>query len=195
MPADYRDPGTGSISIPIIVHRATSRDERIGYLFVNPGGPGNSGIAEVEGVQSGDFSGEIVERFDIVGFDTRGIGYSEPEFACGDPGEQHGLLASIEIPIDTPLEILAGEAAANLCTQSMGPVGGLLHSEYVARDMDEIRKELGADQISCLEYPTALLWGSGTQPSSPSRSGQWWSTAPATRWLKNPAPRRNKWIS
>ena len=169
VPADYRDPGTGSISIPIIVHRATSRDERIGYLFVNPGGPGKSGIAEVEGVQSGDFSGEIVERFDIVGFDPRGVGYSEPEFACGDRGEQHGLLASIEIPIDTPLEILAGEAAANLCTQSMGPVGGLLHSEYVARDMEEIRRALGAGEISYLGFgygSTLGLWYATLFPQS-----------------------------
>ena len=52
------------------------------------------------------------------------------------------------MPIDTPEEIAAGEAAANLCIQSMGPVGGLLHSEYVARDMDEIRKALGTEQIS-----------------------------------------------
>ena len=56
------------------------------------------------------------------------------------------------MPIDTPEEIAAGEAAANLCIQSMGPVGGLLHSEYVVRDMDEIRKALGAEQISYLGF-------------------------------------------
>ena len=118
----------------------------------------------------GGFSDEIVERFDIVGFDPRGVGLldelvalldkagidlnalvgggSEPEFACGDHGEQIALLASIDGDVDTPEEIALGEAAANLCIESMGPVGGLLHSEYVARDMDEIRKALGAEQVS-----------------------------------------------
>ena len=171
VPADYRDPAAGSIRIAVNVHRATAPEKRIGYLLVNPGGPGGSGLAMAFGATGvRTFSDEIVERFDILGFDPRGVGLldelvvifekagidltalvgggSEPEFACGGPGEQLALLASIDMPIDTPEEIAAGEAAANLCIQSMGPVGGRLHSEYVARDMDEIRKALGAEQIS-----------------------------------------------
>ena len=171
VPADYRDPEAGSIRIAVAVHRATSPDQRIGYLFVNPGGPGASGMAmafQAPGERA--FSEEIVERFDIVGFDPRGVGLwdelvavldkagidlnalvgggSEPEFACGDHGEQIALLASIDGDVDTHEEIALGEAAANLCIESMGPVGGLLHTAYVARDMDEIRKALGAEQVS-----------------------------------------------
>ena len=173
VPADYRDPEAGSIRIALSVHRATSPDKRIGYLFVNPGGPGSSGVDLVAGARRGNFSDEILERFDIIGFDPRGVETapkvikllkeagvdpslvswgSQIDFACGDPGEQLALLASIDMPIDTPEEIAAGEAAANLCIQSMGPVGGLVHSEYVARDMDEIRKALGAEQISYLGF-------------------------------------------
>ncbi len=148
VPADYRAPEAGSISIAVNVHRATSPEQRIGYLLVNPGGPGRGGLEMVQGTLSGEFTGDVVARFDIVGFDPRGVGLSEPEFACGDLGEQLALLASIEIPVDTPDEIAAGEAAANLCIRSMGPVGGLLHTEYVARDLDEIRQALGAEQIS-----------------------------------------------
>ena len=174
VPADYRDPEAGSIRIAVNVHRATSPDERIGYLFMNPGGPGVSGLELPYGAASGAFTDEIVERFDIVGFDPRGVGLSdklvaafdqagidfselvgggsEPEFACGGLGEQLALLGSIDGDIDTPEEIAIGEAAANLCIQSMGPVGGLLHSEYVANDMDEIRRALGAEQISYLGF-------------------------------------------
>ena len=47
VPADYRDPEAGSLSIAVNVHRATSPDQRIGYLFVNPGGPGWSGLEMV----------------------------------------------------------------------------------------------------------------------------------------------------
>ena len=73
------------------------------------------------------------------------------------------------MPIDTPEEIAAGEAAANLCIQSMGPVGALLGSAYVARDMDEIRKALGADQISYYggSYGSALgAWYATLFPES-----------------------------
>ena len=87
-----------------------------------------------------------------MGSTPRGVGASEPEFACGAPGEQLALLNSIDGDIDTPEETATGEAAANLCIESMGPVGGLLHSEYVARDMDEIRRALGAEQVSYLGY-------------------------------------------
>ena len=159
VPGDYRDPEAGSIRIAVNVHRATSPGNRIGYLFVNPGGPGVSGVKLVNGIPWGQFTDEIVAHFDIVGFDPRGVGESDPPFACGDPGEQLALLATIDGHIDTPDEIAAGEAAANLCIRSMGPVGGLLHSEYVAKDMDEIRKALGADQISYLGFSYGSVLG------------------------------------
>ena len=151
VPADYRDPDAGGIRIAVNVRRADDQDERIGYLFVNPGGPGVSGL---ELVQDSDFvfADELMARFDIVGFDPRGVGDSEPEFACGAPGERIALLATVDGEIDTPEEIAVGEAAANLCIESMGDVGALLHSEYVARDMDEIRRQLGAEQISYLGF-------------------------------------------
>ena len=148
VPVDYRNPEAGSISIAVNMHRATSPYQRIGYLFVNPGGPGWSGVEMVREALQERFTFEILERFDIIGFDPRGVGASGPEFACGEPGEQIALLAGIDGDIDTPGEIAAGEAAANLCIQSMGPVGGLLHTDYVARDMDEIRQSLGAEQVS-----------------------------------------------
>ena len=169
VPMDYRDPEAGSIRIAVNVHRATSQQERIGYLFVNPGGPGGSGVEFVDQIPFGLFTDEIVAHFDIVGFDPRGVGASEPAFACGGPREQLALLMTIDGAIDTPDEIATGEAAANLCIKSMGPVGGLLHTRYVANDMDEIRKALGADQISYLGFSygsTLGVWYATLFPES-----------------------------
>ena len=127
-------------------------------MFVNPGGPGGSGVDLAVGAAFGAFADELLERFDIVGFDPRGVGGSDPTFACGEPGERVALLASVDGIVNTAEEIAAGEAAANLCIESMGQVGGRLHSAYVANDMDELRKALGADQISYLgfSYGSAL---------------------------------------
>ena len=166
--ADYRDPDAGNIKIAVNVRRADHHDQRIGYLFVNPGGPGESGLELVRDSEFA-FADELMARFDIIGFDPRGVGASEPEFACGAPGERLTLLDTIDGDIDTPEETAAGEAAANLCIESMGPVGGLLHSEYVARDMDEIRKALGSEQISYLgfSYGSALgVWYATLFPES-----------------------------
>ncbi len=167
-PADYRNPEAGSIKIAFNVRRADYPDERIGYLFVNPGGPGESGLW-LPRYPEQVFADELMARFDIVGFDPRGVGVSEPDFACGAPGERLALLGTIDGDIDTPDETATGEAAANLCIESMGPAGGLLHSEYVARDMDEIRKALGAEQISYLgfSYGSALgVWYATLFPDS-----------------------------
>ncbi len=167
VPADYRSPEADTIKIAVNVLRTASPEQRIGYLLVNPGGPGGSGVELVAG---GDrFADQLLERFDIVGFDPRGVGASEPAFSCGASGEQLELLAAIDMPIDSPDDVAAGEAAANLCIQSMGPVGGLLHSEYVARDMDEIRKALGVEQISYLGFSygsTLGVWYATLFPQS-----------------------------
>ena len=168
VPTDYRDPDAGSIRIAVNVRRADLQDQRIGYLFVNPGGPGASGLELVQDSRY-VFELDLLDRFDIIGFDPRGVGASEPEFLCGDPGEQLGLLNSIGGEIDSPEEIAIGEAAANLCIESMGPVGGLLHSEYVARDLDEVRKALGAEQISYLGFSygsTLGVWYATLFPDS-----------------------------
>ena len=73
VPADYRDPEAGSIRIAVNVHRATAPEKRIGYLFVNPGGPGWSGLEMAAATRDGAFTDEIVAHFDIVGFDPRGV--------------------------------------------------------------------------------------------------------------------------
>lgn len=151
VPVDYRDPSAGSLSLEVAVHRATGPGERLGYLVVNPGGPGGSGVEMALGALMGPglvFSAPVLERFDVVGFDPRGVGFSEPLFQCGEPGAQLAVLSRVEQPFDSEDEFAAGEAAVGMCTESMGAAAALLHSEYVARDIDEIRKALGAEQIS-----------------------------------------------
>ena len=172
VPLDYRDTDAGELALTIAVHRATDPDRRIGYLVVNPGGPGASGIDMASWALDGPgvvFTAPVLERFDIVGFDPRGVGRSEPPFVCGEPGAQLALLSQVELPFDAPEEFAAAEEAALLCVESMGAAAGLLHSEYVARDMDEIRKALGAEQISYfgVSYGAALgVWYATLFPAS-----------------------------
>jgi pimeloyl-ACP methyl ester carboxylesterase len=152
VPIDYRDPSLGTLNIAVNVHRSTDPDERIGYLFVNPGGPGASAVEIVTFIRQIGIPPELLDAFDIVGMDPRGVGGSEPEFACGSGIEQFEVVNQIDELPDTAEEVAIGNEASLLCEASMGPAAGNIGTDVVVQDMDEVRKALGADQISYLGF-------------------------------------------
>jgi pimeloyl-ACP methyl ester carboxylesterase len=153
VPVDPADPDLGSLDIAMNVHRALGDEaDHLGYLFTNPGGPGESGVGFVESAEF-LFPIDLLERFDIVGFDPRGVGASEPTFGCGGPYEQLDLILQVEDATpDTPEEIEIVESAIELCQESMGDAAGRLGTYYVAHDIEAMREALGVDQISYLGY-------------------------------------------
>lgn len=159
VPLDYRDAGGDTISIAVNRLSAADTDRRRGVLLVNPGGPGASGLDFAASFASGFWPSQLTDNFDIIGFDPRGVGQSEPFFACGESGDQIDVLSPIEELIDTPEEIEAVEAAVDLCIDSMGDAAGLIHTGYVARDMDQIRAALGEDQITYLGFSYGSIIG------------------------------------
>jgi hypothetical protein len=87
VPLDYDHPGGTKVSLALIRHPATDPARRIGSLFLNPGGPGGSGVDFVRAAADVLFSDEVRARFDLVGFDPRGIIRSTP-LRCFDSLEQ-----------------------------------------------------------------------------------------------------------
>lgn len=157
VPIDYTDPDSETIAIAINKREANSVDERIGFLLTNPGGPGETGLDFVEQAE-GFYPPDVLDRFDIVGFDPRGIGKSEPTLSCGTDAEQDAIVDAFDGDPTDPLspELLAtGEALIQLCFANTGPAFSRVHAEYIARDMDVIRNALGAEQISF----HGLSWG------------------------------------
>jgi len=75
VPIDYADLSVGAFSLALLRYQARDQDRRIGSLVVNPGGPGASGVQYAYNAEL-IVSAEILERFDIVGFDPRGVGDS-----------------------------------------------------------------------------------------------------------------------
>lgn len=153
VPASYADPDAGTLDVAISIRRATGAS-RLGYLLVNPGGPGVGGRFMAE-LAEFFFSRAVRERFDIVAFDPRGVETSTPRYDCGDIQVQLELLSRIEGRIDTEEEAALAEQVVGLCVTNTGAGVMELHTEAVARDMDEIRKALGAEQISYLGFS----WG------------------------------------
>ncbi|MBF0698154.1 alpha/beta hydrolase [Actinomyces bowdenii] len=78
VPLDYENPEGQTIQIAMKKHEATA-DKREGSLFINPGGPGGSGVTAVQGLaqpEGGLVSTDVAAAYDVIGFDPRGVGAS-----------------------------------------------------------------------------------------------------------------------
>src|SRR5690606_27829771 len=106
VPVDYTDPDGARLELALTRRPAGDPGERIGSLVMNPGGPGASGVRRVQ--RGFTISDEVARRFDIIGFDPRGVGDSG-RLECGgavDAFRRHDLAP------DDAAEAASLEAAA-----------------------------------------------------------------------------------
>lgn len=157
-PLDYDDPGGERVEIAVKRFAAQGGD-RIGSLLVNPGGPGGSGHDYVEYAASS--VGETVrERFDMVGFDPRGVGRSTPLTCLDSEGLDEFLGGVDSVEGDGDMSEVSAAELAELEEDSRGFVEAcqanapelMLHmgTANVARDMDLLRGLLGDEQLTYL---------------------------------------------
>jgi pimeloyl-ACP methyl ester carboxylesterase len=168
VPRDYEDPSHGEFDISIIRLPAGEPDGRIGSLLVNPGGPGASGVEFVRDAES-IFSRDLLERFDIVGFDPRGVNFSS-RVRCLDTLDGH--FAVDPTPEDArELDALVqeSEAFADACAERNGAALPFLATANVARDLDQIRQAVGDDQITYLGFSYGTLLGATYAELFPDR--------------------------
>lgn len=150
VPLDYDDPSAGTITLALKRSRATDDSERIGSLLINPGGPGVSTLEEqfVE-IMPIVLDESVVTGFDIVGWDPRGVGLSD-HIDCVDDLDPY--IGAIDPTPDTPEEQESYDTIAqefvSQCEANSGDLLPHISTQDTARDMDEIRKALGEEQIS-----------------------------------------------
>ncbi len=99
MPLDWDRPNGEHVDLAVIRHLASRPRERIGSAFLNPGGPGQSGV-EVVGEGGADFDKWGGGRFDVVGWDPRGTGASSPVSCFRSDSERDQFWAGVSIPLD-----------------------------------------------------------------------------------------------
>lgn len=148
VPIDYSDPSKGTIDLALARHLADP-DRRIGSLLVNPGGPGFSGLYLATDASS-TYSQTLVDHFDIVAWDPRGVGESQLAIDCIDDYDRFYATSDIT-PDDTAertyLVNLADEFAT-ACATKNADIIEYVGTNNTARDMDRIRQALGEEKIS-----------------------------------------------
>ncbi len=154
VPLDYDSANGASIGLSLVRVPARDPANKIGTIFLNPGGPGGSGVdfalffgPAVEFV----WGAEVRDRFDIVGFDPRGVGRSTALRCFGNLRQSTQVFAPFAFPLtpeDEALVVAGDRLLAEQCAQRGSRVRDHMSTANVARDLDQLRAAVGDAQLN-----------------------------------------------
>ncbi|MCP2336213.1 alpha/beta hydrolase [Actinomadura rupiterrae] len=171
VPLSWADPHGRSISLHLSRLPALDKRHRLGSLLFNPGGPGGEGAESISEYGRVLLPKALQDRFDIVGFDPRGVGKSTA-VSCGGPG------LSPRVPVfpknGTQFAAIQRQSRTygTSCVKHSAP--GLVanvDTPSAARDMDAIRVALGEKKISFLGVSYGTFLGQTYARLFPQRVG------------------------
>lgn len=146
VPVNYEDPEGETLELA--VSRIPGDDGADRALFVNPGGPGGSGI-DYAPIVASRLSPDLRAEYDVIGFDPRGVQRSEPVVCLSDEDfidflAESGLvedLADLEEDVATMREFGEG------CVENAGELASFVSTQDVAHDLDVLRVLLDQEKL------------------------------------------------
>ena len=161
VPLDYRHPGGPTLQIALARHPAEVPSERIGSLVINPGGPGASGIDDLPNELS-VLTPDLLDRFDIVSFDPRGVERSSP-VTCTPSADTRTSGSPVDLVPTTPAArrvlLRADREFAEECEHGSGSILPYVGTVDTARDLDRIRAALGDAGLTFIGHSYGTLLG------------------------------------
>jgi pimeloyl-ACP methyl ester carboxylesterase len=189
VPRDYAHPRGPTIDLAVIRWPAKDQAHRIGSLFVNPGGPGSSGLEFLRTAPPGAL--DVFARFDVVSWDPRGVGESRPAVDClTDEEENADVGLHFTRPQDADRAALVRDARryVEACVSRNGAILPYLSTANTARDLDLLRAAVGDAKLNYigLSYGTAI--GATYSSLFPGRTRALLMDAPidADAWMNRP---------
>ena len=152
VPIDYSNESLGQFDIAVVRYRDPNQHDRIGSLVINPGGPGVSGVDYALNAQY-VVNPDVLERYDIVGFDPRGIGASTP-ISCLSDVEQDAMLIGDPKP-DNEAEFLQTlKETQDFVDKCIAKTPHIAHfsTQESAYDMEQLRQSLGDEKLNYLGF-------------------------------------------
>jgi pimeloyl-ACP methyl ester carboxylesterase len=157
VPLDYAEPAGTSIRLALL--RVPATGDRVGSMVINPGGPGASGVDYATAAQS-IYGRSVRDRYDVVGFDPRGVDRSDPVECASD--EQFDTLLSSDPDPDTAAERRYSDGLLRSfgrgCLQRSPGIAQHMSTVEVAKDLDVLRAALGDRRLTYFgaSYGTAI---------------------------------------
>ncbi|WP_186404598.1 alpha/beta fold hydrolase [[Actinomadura] parvosata] len=182
VPLDHRDPTGRTIDIAVTRLAATNQQERLGAVAVLPGGPGNSGYLDpiLRAALRNEEMARLNERYDIIGFDPRGVGYST-KVACPTPPV--GPQAPGAFTKETARKVYDAQLAANQqCGRSDPAFLGQLTTTNVAKDLNLVRTALGESKLNLLGFSWGTYLGMVYRSQFPQHTGRAFLDSVAPPW-------------
>lgn len=169
VPLDYRRPHGRKINIAVSRIKAADSTKRRGVLFLNTGGPGAQGI-DAPHLATALFPQNVLDAYDLIGFDPRGIGRSTP-VTCGLTQEQ-AFQAFPQLEQDHSFRKTAEFArfVADACAGTTSDTLPFITTANTARDMDAIRALLGESTISYFAWSYGTYLGAVYASLYPARA-------------------------
>ena len=153
VPLDYKKPGGKTITISMLKVPAKG-GKPTGSLFVNPGGPGGSGIEKAASL-SKSLKPEILDKYDVVGFDPRGVDASTP-VKCADAAALNTFIFDADYDLSTAKDRQQQQEEAKKiadgCEKRSGELLAHVGTESAARDMDVLRGLVGDKKLNYLGF-------------------------------------------
>lgn len=177
-PLDWQDPAGELITLRLVKHPATGNNP-IGTLFVNPGGPGASGVDFVFNNLDYSIPSEVQREYDVVGWDPRGVGASSP-VTCFDPagmdeylfGEGEG--EDLERGSDEWLKLAEAESRefGEACAEQTGALIGHVATSDTVADLDMLREIVGDPKLNYLGFSYGTYIGARYADAYPEKVGR-----------------------
>ncbi|WP_243725502.1 alpha/beta hydrolase [Actinomadura rubrisoli] len=173
VPLDYRKPNGRKISIAVSRFKHTDTKNYQGVLFVNPGGPGASGLPYAPALArwlGGVGHAATAAKYDIIGFDPRGVGSSRPALTC-DPHYSDPIRPDY-VPGSAKEElawIAKSKKYAKDCAKKFGWMLPHMRTTDAARDIETIRAALGQQKISWYGFSYGTYFGATYATLFPKR--------------------------
>ncbi len=168
VPVDYAKPDGAAAVLALIRFPATG--DKISSLFINPGGPGESGI-EAAASLVGDMPGPVRQHFDLIGFDPRGVGASTPALWCNSDADNDRMRADPQVDYSPAgIEHIEGETKAFIkrCGDKMGnEFLANVGTASVVKDLEAMRVAVGDPKLTYLGYSYGTRIGSAYAETYP----------------------------